>query len=554
VNDKAAARLRDAFAALHLGQGDRAERLLQALLRKTPRHFDALIALGTVRGEQGRLDAAATLFERATKVRPGNADAHYNLGVALTHLGSKERALDCYRSALLAEPRHLGACNNLAAELIALDRPSEALACIQHGLAHHPGDLQLVSKLGAAFKDIGRVDDAIDAFRQVVHIQPHDSRSHGNLGLALRQAGRLDEAIRSLEHAVSLDSGLASHHSHLGLALSESGCVDDALASLRRAVELDPTSAEFRENLGLTLLLKGDLAEGWPEYEYRHHLQRVKSRRPAIAAATWRGEPLTNKSILVYAEQGFGDTIQFVRYLPLLAANGAAVTLAVQPELISLLSDLSGSVAIVPAGEAFSGFDFQCALLSLPSAFGTTLSSIPADVPYLSADETLVGRWRQRIGDEGFKIGIAWQGNPSFAADRGRSIPLHEFAPLAAIPGVRLIALQKGFGAEQVAAVDFGARIEVLDEVRTFADTAAVMMNLDLIVTSDTSVPHLAGALARRLFVALRHVPDWRWLLKGDDCPWYPTARLFRQRTLGDWSDVFARIATEVRAKAEGNL
>lgn len=552
MTDKAEARVRDAFAALQLGQFDRAERLLQALLRKTPRHFDALVALGALRGEQGRFDDAAALFERAAKVRPDHADAHYNLGVALAHLGKTERAVDCYRSALRAEPRHLNACNNLAASLLALDRPGEALACVEDGLAHHPGDAQLLSKRGAALKDTGRIDEAIDAFRRVAQLQPNDPLSHGNLGLALRKADRHDEATRSFERAVSLDPRLANHHNHLGLSLADLGRLDDALASLRRAVALEPQSAEWRENLGLTLLSIGELAEGWPQYEYRHHLERHRSRRPTVDAPVWQGEPLAAKSILVYSEQGFGDTIQFVRYLPLLAANGAAVTLMVQPELISLLSDLSGSVAIVPTGEVLSGFDFQCALLSLPYAFGTTLSSIPADVPYLSADETLVGRWRQRIGDEGFKIGFAWQGNPNFVGDRGRSIPLHEFAPLAAIPGVRLIALQKGFGAEQVAAVDFGARIEVLDEPRTFADTAAAMMNLDLIVTSDTSVAHLAGALARRLFVALRHVPDWRWLLEGDDSPWYPTARLFRQRTVGDWADVFARIATEVRARAEG--
>lgn len=516
-----------------------------------PRHFDALIALGALRGERGRFADAATLFERAAKVFPDNADAHYNLGVSLTHLGSKERAIDCYRNALRAEPRHLNACSNLAAQLLVLDRPSEALRCVEQGLAHHPGNRHLLSKRGAALKELGRIDEAIQVFRQVVQSQPNDSLGHGNLGLALRAAGRLDEAIASLERAVSLDPTIAAHLSDLGVALSECGRLDDALKRLRRAVELDPKDAEFRENLGLTLLLKGDLEEGWTHYEYRHHLERHRSRRPAIDAPVWQGEPLAAKSILVYSEQGFGDTIQFVRYLPLLAATGAAVTLMVQPELIALLSDLSGSVAIVPTGKVLSGFDFLCALLSLPYAFGTTRSSIPADVPYLSVDKTLVGRWRQRIGDKGFKIGIAWQGNPSFVGDRGRSIPLHEFAPLAAIPGVRLIALQKGFGAEQVAAVDFRARIEVLDEPRTFADTAAVMMNLDLIVSSDTSVAHLAGALARRVFVALRHVPDWRWLFEGDDSPWYPTAQLFRQRTMGDWADVFARIATEVRAKAQ---
>ena len=552
MNDNAEARLSEAFAALQLGQPDRAERLLQGLLRKTPRHFDALIALGAVRGEQGRFDDAAALFERAAKVRPDNADAHYNLGVALTHRGSTERALDCYRSALRAEPRHLNACNNLAAGLLALDRPGEALVCVQQGLAHHPGDVQLVSKLGTALSDLRRVDEAIDAFRQVVQIRPNDSLSHGNLGLALRKADRHDEAIRSFERAVSFDPRLASHHNHLGLALADCGRLDEALASLRRAVELDPQSAELRENLGLTLLLSGDFEQGWPQYESRHQLERFKSRRPAVDVPMWQGEPLANRSILVYSEQGFGDTIQFVRYVPLLASMGASVTLAVQPRLIPLLSSLLNSASIVAAGAVHGAFDFQCALLSLPHGFRTTLASVPVDVPYLAADEALVARWRERIGEDGFKIGISWQGSPSYQADQGRSISLHEFAPLAAIPGVRLISLQKGFGTEQIAAAGFDVETldERFDETGAFVDSAALMMALDLVVSSDTSIPHLAGALARPLFIALRRIPDWRWLLDREDCPWYPTARLFRQRSTGDWTDVFARIVAETHAMA----
>jgi Flp pilus assembly protein TadD len=554
MHDKTAAKFNEALAALQLGQPDRAERLLQALLRKTARHFDALIALGVLRGEQGRIADAAALFERAAKVRPDDADAHYNLGVALVHLGSKDRALDCYRNALHAAPRHLNACNNLAAELLALDRGSEALACVEQGLLHHPDDAQLLSKRGAALKDLGRIEEAIEIFRQVVRRQPGDPLGHANLGLALQDADRLDEAIASLERAVSLDPRGARHHSHLGLALSQRARLDDAVKSLRRAVELAPEDAELRENLGLVLLLKGDFEEGLTQYDFRHQLPRFKSQRPPIDAPTWRGEPLSSKSILVYSEQGLGDTIQFVRYVPLLARLGAAVTLAVQPKLIPLMSALSGVATIVASQEIpQSRFDYQSALMSLPRGFGTTIANIPTDVPYLRAAEPLTARWRERIGEHGFKIGISWQGNPSYRDDRHRSLPLYEFAPLAAIPGVRLISLQKGFGTEQIADVDFGARIEMLDgvdEAGAFVDTAAVMMALDLVISSDTAVPHLAGALARPVYVALGRIPDWRWLLDRDDCPWYPTARLFRQKSDGGWAEVFARMATEVRAKA----
>jgi hypothetical protein len=327
--------------------------------------------------------------------------------------------------------------------------------------------------------------------------------------------------------------------------------LDDALKSLRHAVELDPESAEFRENLGLLLLLKGDFEEGWTQYDFRHQLLRFKSQRPPIDAPAWDGEPLTDKSILVYSEQGLGDTIQFVRYVPLLARQGASVTLALQPKLIPLLSSLSDIATIVSSHEVGSRFDFQSALLGLPRAFGTTRGRIPADVPYLSAADTRVARWRERIGEDGFKIGISWQGNPNFRGDQNRSTPLREFGPLAAIPGVRLISLQRGLGTEQIADVDFGARIEILDgldESGAFVDSAAVMMSLDLTISCDTAVPHLAGALARPLFVALGRVPDWRWMLDRDDSPWYPTARLFRQHKMDDWADVFVRMAAGVRA------
>jgi hypothetical protein len=416
---------------------------------------------------------------------------------------------------------------------------------------YQPGDVQLLSKRGAALKDLGRVDEAIDVYRQVVQSRPNDSLGHGNLGLASKEAGRLDEAIASFERAVSLDPRIASHHAHLGLAQSERGRQDNALASLRRAVELDPEAPEFRKNLGLTLLLTGDYAEGWTQYDFRHQLHHFKSRR-APDTPEWQGEPLASKSIYVYAEQGFGDTIQFVRYLPLLVSRGAAVTLAVQPKLIPLLSgftsDLAEAVTIVPLGEISATFDFQCALMSLPRGFGTTLANIPTAVPYLTADPALVARWRQRIGETGFKIGISWQGSPIYDADRRRSIPLREFAPLAATPGVRLISLQKGLGTEQMASVEFKVETpdEPFDAAGAFVDSAALMMSLDLVISSDTAIPHVAGALARPVFVALCRIPDWRWLLDRDDSPWYPTAKLFRQHTTGDWADVFVRMAADV--------
>jgi hypothetical protein len=326
-----------------------------------------------------------------------------------------------------------------------------------------------------------------------------------------------------------------------------------AIETLRTAIRVSPEREDIRGNLGMVLLLTGNLREGWAEYQFRSDLRRYQADRPAIAAPRWQGEPLAGKRILVYAEQGLGDTLQFVRYLPLVVELGAEVTFEVQPTLIPVLQSFADTVDIVARYDGTATFDYQSPLLSLPHWLGTTLATIPDKVPYLFVEEARIARWRERIGSHGLKVGIAWQGTPTFVGDRGRSIPLGMFAPLAAIPDVRLISLQKHPGAEQIVAVPFGSRIETplnADDLAPDAllDTAAVMMNCDLIISSCTMIAHLAGALARPLYVALRRVPDWRWLMDRDDSPWYPTARLFRQQREGDWADVFARIGAAVAA------
>lgn len=574
MKDIAAKRINEALAALQRGEDARAEQLLKKLLRKMPRHLDALIILGAVCGRQGRYSEAATLFERAVKNHPDNAEAHYNMGLAVGHLGFHDRALECYQRALAADPRHLNTHNNLAAELLASDRCEEALRHLKQALAYHPDDPQLLGKFGLALKETGCYDDAIAAFRRAIRIVPDDPVSHANLGLVLRHVGRLDEAIDCFRRAIALNPRPAPHHHDLGLTLYESGqsdaaikCMRQAIAlsaeplefraeGVRQAIALDAEPSEFRANLGVVLLAEGKFREGWAEREHRLPLRSPLSDRPWIDAPFWKGEPLAGKSILVHAEQGLGDSLQFVRYLPFLSEMGAAVTFTVQPVLIPLLKHLAGKITLVPTHDAGARFDFQALLLSLPHRFGTDLSNIPNTVPYIAVDGAKIAYWRERIGRWGFKVGISWQGNPKFIGDAGRSIALREFEPLSNMPGVRLISLQKNPGAGQIAAAPFGGRIETPldpDDIRPEAmvDTAGVMMNCDLVISSCTMNAHLAGALARPLFVALRRVPDWRWLVKREDCPWYPTARLFRQEQEGDWASVCARIAAAVRGAAE---
>jgi hypothetical protein len=328
--------------------------------------------------------------------------------------------------------------------------------------------------------------------------------------------------------------------------------LDEARANFDQALAINADFADARFNRGLTSLLLGDYAAGWSDYESRWYRTVPDVRRLVAPYPVWNGEDLDGKSIIVYEEQGFGDVIQFCRFLPMLCSSGATVTFLVRPSLHRLLRPLAPAIRLVGDPPEDEHFDFQCALLSLPMVLGTTLGSVPSDAPYLFAEDELVARWRQRIDGQGFKIGISWQGTPGRKIDVGRSFPLRCLDTIAAIPGVRLISLQKNHGLDQLAGLPAGMKVETLGEFDdgpdAFVDTAAIMSGLDLILTSDTSIAHLAGAMALRTWVALRYVPDWRWMLDRQDSPWYPTLRLFRQETDGDWQGVFTRMMQELQA------
>ena len=324
------------------------------------------------------------------------------------------------------------------------------------------------------------------------------------------------------------------------------------MASYERAAVLRPTYADAHYNRALTALSLGDFAAGWAGYEYRWERDAAPTRKLAVSFPQWRGEDLAGKRIIVFEEQGLGDVIQFARYVPLLAARGARVTLLARTVLHRLLRTLGGGIEITDRQPYGEHYDCQCALMSLPGVFGTTVETIPATVPYLRAEAALVAQWRERLGPHGFKIGISWQGNPSGKIDIGRSLPLCCFAPLASIPGVRLISLQKRHGLDQLQSLPPGMTVETLGEEfdegpDAFVDSAAIIENLDLVISSDTGIVHLAGALGRPVWVAIKHLPDWRWLLERPDSPWYPTMRLFRQTEPGDWAGVFDRVAVALQ-------
>ena len=433
-------------------------------------------------------------------------------------------------------------------------RLHEAEALYRQVLASEPNQADALHLLGLVAHQTGHSEQAIELIGRAIAARGNVAEFHNNLGEAYRTLGRFDEAIAAYEQAIRLAPAFAEAHNNLGTAYQSEGRTDDALASFERAIAARPDYANAHYNRARAWLGQGNFAAGWPEYEWRW--KRDEFRRAPLAEPEWDGSPLDGRRLLVRAEQGYGDTLQFIRYVPLLQAQGGDVLVEVQPELVELLTQ-SGIGPLVPQGAPLGEFDVHASLLSLPGLLRTTLDTIPAGVPYVAASEKLVEQWARRLrGVRPIRVGVNWQGNPQFIHDPLRSIPLHSFAALARVPNVRLVSLQRVRGLEQLASVS--GQFEVVDlrpeydlEDGAFLNAAAVMSNLDLVVTSDTAVAHLAGAMAIGVWVVLPGSADWRWLQHRTDSPWYPTMRLFRQSQRGDWSSVMAQVA---EALATGGL
>ena len=525
------------------GKLDEAVACYRLAVKLNPDYAEARNNLGVALRGQGKLDEAVICCRRAVRVKPDYAEAHNNLGVALRDQGKLDEAVACCRRAVELRPGFGGAYGNLGNALKDQGKLDEAVACYRRALEVQPDFAEAHNNLGNALKIQRKLDEAVACYRRALELKPDFVEAHNNLGNALNDQGKLDEAVACYRRALELMPDFAEAHSNLGNALNDQGKLDEAAACYRRALELMPDFAEAHWNRALLWLLTGDFAQGWPEYEWRW--RRKQAPRRPFPAAPWDGRPLDGKTILLHTEQGLGDTIQFIRYAALLRQSGARVIVACQKALLQVLKSCPGIDLLVPETAPAPAFDAHVPLMSLPGIFQTSLESIPGKTPYLFADSELVGKWRERLREfSGFKIGICWQGNSAYRGDGYRSIALPEFAPLARIPGTCLISLQKGPGSEQVTEVrdrfpivDFADELD--GEAGPFMDTAAVMKNLDLVIAVDTVVAHLAGALGVPVWVALPLVPDWRWLLDRLDSPWYPTARLFRQRELGNWQGVF---------------
>jgi tetratricopeptide (TPR) repeat protein len=404
---------------------------------------------------------------------------------------------------------------------------------------------------GAAFLAQGNLEAALVSWQQVQAAHPESAAAHTNVGALCNRLGRFDEALARCDQAVRLEPRLVEALNNRGAALRALGRLEEALTSFDTALHIKPEYADAHLGRAYTLLLAGRLAEGWAELEWRCRCPDFGQPSAPGPQPTWDGSPLRGRTLLLRAEQGLGDTLQFNRFAPLIRqqCGPGQIVVEAQPSLLPLLRSCPGVDQVIPQGGMRPLFHVHAFLLSLPGLLGTRLDSIPASVPYLAVEERLAAHWHTVLGSlPGFKIGIVWQGQSGNLMDRVRSVALAEFAPLAELEGVHLIGLQVGPGNEQLTGslfpvTDLGARFDHV----SFADVAAVVRNVDLVITVDTALAHLAGALAKPVWLALAFSPDWRWLLGREDTPWYPTMRLFRQSRPGDWAGVFVRMREVLR-------
>ncbi|MGD0390624.1 MAG: tetratricopeptide repeat protein [Tepidisphaeraceae bacterium] len=561
------------------GRLHQAEQLYRQVLARQPKHAGAMQFLGVIAHQVGRNDMAVDLIHRAIALNPDNADAHNNLGNALKDKGQLNEAIDAYRQAIALKPNYAETHNNLGSalkvkghldEAIAAFRQAiglrgnyaeahsnlgialigkgqldEAIAAFRRAIALRPNIPELHSNLSNALKDKGQLDEAIAACRRAIALNPNIPVVHINLGNVLRDKGQLDEAIAAFRRAVALNPNLPEAHSHLGTALINKGQLDEAIAAWRHAIALNPNFAEAHFNLSVALLERGDFQEGWEEHEWRWKCKDSLSPPRDFAPPQWDGCPLEGRTLLLHAEQGLGDALHFIRYLPLAAQRGGKIIIECQAELQRLFQSVAGGCQVVARGQPLPAFDLHCPLLSLPHVFRTNFANIPNIVPYLHADAEDAGRWQHRLAEHRplVRVGLAWAGNPDNKNDRNRSIKLASLAPLGQAPGVRFFSLQKGEAAAQAKNPPPG--MELVDwtaELKDFADTAALIANLDLVIAVDTAVAHLAGAMNKPVWTLLPFVPDWRWQLERQDSPWYPSMRLFRQPCAGNWDSVITRV------------
>jgi len=570
-----------------LGRNDEALASYDRALSITPRDFQALNNRGIVLFELGRYQEALASYANALAVMPDHAETHNNRGNALLALDFHERALESFDRALAIRPNYAEALNNRgnalqaqgraeealatyaraiavkpdyaeafsnrAVALLGLARHAEALASCEQALAQRPEYAEALNTRGSALQALNRPEEAYECHAKAFAIRPNSVRAL-SMGNALQALERYAEALACYDEALAIKPEYVEALNNRGNALQALGRHEEALTNYAKAIALKPNDAEAHWNEGLTRLAMGDYERGWEKYEWRWYNRKLASPQRYREQPAWIGtQDLAAKTILLYPEQGFGDAIQFVRYAAMVKALGAEVLLACHEKLSELFRTVAGVDAVLTPDQALPTFDYHAALMSLPLAFKTNLSTIPAAIPYVKADMAAVDRWRDRFSAYGgrLKVGLAWSGNPSFPGARLKACPVGSLLSLLTAPGTAFFSLQTGEAAAEVRLLnrDGNCVLDLSPELDRFSHTAAAVSALDLVITIDTAVAHLAGALGKEAWILLPFASDWRWLMGREDSPWYPSMRLFRQSRAGDWETVIERVFRALRQR-----
>lgn len=532
-------------AEFGLGHFDDATDAYERSIGQAPGEAEVHYELATVFRARGLVEAAERHYRRAVEIQPEFVQAHFELGNLLYASGRHADAAVAYRSVTNLQPGHAEAWYNLGVAYTAREQFPEALKAYREALRWRPDYAEAHNNLGVLLQTYRRLDEAVREYRKAIAGAPGSVDARYNLGLLLQERDELNEAAEVYEQLLEHKPDHTESINNLGNVLLALGHPEEAMDAYWRALTIDPVFAEARWNIAIVQLLLGKYREGWRGYEWRFR-QKHHVRRP-FDQPLWDGKPLNGRRILLHAEQGLGDTLQFIRYAPLVKALGGVVIVESQEPLVDLLATVPGIDRRIARGEPYPEYDCQAPLLSLPHLLGTTLDTVPRDLPYLKANPRLVERWGktiQRQTAKTLRVGLTWSGNPDHKMNRFRSLNEEALLSLKDIPGVALFSLQKGETASKQAASLGMMSLET--ESTSLCDTAAIIANLDLVISVDTSIAHLGGALGKPVWTLLAFAPDWRWMLGREDCPWYPTMRLFRQSLRGDWSGVMARVRSEL--------
>ena len=531
------------------GQLHPAKALYEEVLAVFPQHIEALEMLAVVNGQLGQLDTSVKLLCQVIELNPSRDSAFYYLGHSMCALKQFAAGVECFDKALVLNPDHVQSVRDRGRALLELGQFEEALQGYDRAIGLHPRNAEAYSYRGNALLALGRHDDAIASFDQSIAIEP-SAGAYLNRGNAYQALGAYQTAVDSYDRAIMLQEGYAMAHSNRSVSLKHLHRLDDAISSSDRAIAIDPSYADAHWNRALTQLLKGNLAQGFAGYQWRWEMDNFKAIRRTFKQPQWLGtQALHGKKLLIHGEQGLGDTIQFARYAAMAQAAGCHVLYEVEPPLFRLFQSLPGVGTLLRQGDPLPDFDYYCPVMSLPLAFGTDLATVPAASRYLAADKTKLAHWAALLGSKtSTRVGLVWSGSPTHQDDHNRSIGLSMF--LQKLPaGFEYVSLQKDVRASDLAASQGASNLRHFGaQLLDFSDTAALCELMDLVITVDTSVAHLSGALGVPTWVLLPHLPDWRWLLNRRESPWYPSVRLYRQSKAQRWDDVFQAVANDLFA------